>query len=84
MVTYCPRLLGCYRKAGTTIYLGRMVDTDTGTRCRGYIYITRNILILLLRGTLENRTYGTDGTDKNIHTFLFSLTIRGYSYYGLP
>ena len=35
----------------------------------------------LLRGTILNRTYGID---KNLHIYLFLLTIFGPNYYGPP
>ena len=49
------------------------------------IYITKAVMLYVLhqylRGAIVNRTYGTN---KNLYTSLFLLTIFGPIYYGPP
>ena len=44
-------------------------------------YLRTTTLLILLRGIIVNRTYGTH---KNLHIYVFSLTIFGPIYYGPP
>ena len=65
------------------LYILLCITTAVGITMHYYVLVCITVFycVLLLRGTIVNRTYGTH---KNLYIYLFSLTIFGPVYYDPP